>query len=171
MFVLTAKVNKKRLAAILLAVLLLAVFLAVIICAAGREKQGAGEIRSAEDAAQYLASLGWQVSPEPLEVQKIVIPREFTGVYEDYLRLQKQQGFRLEKYAGLSAVRYTFAVLNYPSGEDGIVADLVIYGSSVIGGDIQSTALNGFMEGLRDSAPTPVPSATPSTGIKQTVSA
>ena len=29
----------------------------------------------------------------PVETQEIVIPREFTGVYEDYVKLQNEQGF------------------------------------------------------------------------------
>jgi hypothetical protein len=41
----------------------------------------------------------------------------------------------------MDAVRYTFRVLNYPSGEDNIVADVVVHGNTVIAGDIQSTAL------------------------------
>ena len=41
---------------------------------------------------------------------------------------------------------------NYPTGEKEIVADLVVSGQSIIAGDIQSTALDGFMTGLRPTA-------------------
>ncbi len=36
-----------------------------------------------------------------------------------------------------------------PSGEENIVADLVVCGQTVIAGDIQSTAMDGFMTGLK----------------------
>ena len=122
MFVLTAKLNKKKIGAVLLAILLAIVLLVAILSFSGGERPA--QIRSSEDAAAYLRSLGWQVAPEPLEVQQIVIPRDFSGVYEHYIQLQRAQGFSLEKYGGMSAVRYTFPVLNYPTGEEGIVADI-----------------------------------------------
>lgn len=151
MFVMTAKLNKKKLAAVLLAVII--GIAAIIVAVSTIGGAGSGKIHSAEDAAAYLESLGWNVDPAPLEVQEIVIPREFTGVYESYIELQRRQGFSLEDYGGMSATRYTFTILNYPGGEKGIVADMIVYGSSVIAGDVQSTAIDGFMEGLCDSAP------------------
>ncbi len=151
MFVMTAKLNKKKLTAILLALVLAIVAIVVAIGAIGGSS--GGRICSSEDAAAYLESLGWQVSKTPLEVQEIVIPRQFTGVYESYIQLQRKQGFKLEEYGGMSATRYSFSVLNYPGGEDNIVADIVVYGSDIIAGDVQSTAIDGFMEGLRDHAP------------------
>ena len=110
MFVMTAKLNKKKLTAILLALVLAIVAIVVAVSTIGGSS--GGKIRSCEDAAAYLESLGWQVSPEPLEVQEIVIPRQFTGVYESYIQLQRQQGFKLEEYGGMSATRYSFNVLN-----------------------------------------------------------
>lgn len=153
MFVMTAKLNKKKLAAVLLAVVLLIVAVVVALSVIGGSS--VQKISSSEDAAVYLESLGWQVDHNPLEVQEIVIPRQFSGVYESYIELQRRQGFKLEEYGGMSATRYTFRVLNYPSGEDCIVADIIVYGSSVIAGDVQSTAIDGFMEGLCDNAPSP----------------
>ena len=49
----------------------------------------------------------------------------------------------------MEARRYSFRVLNHPSGEENIVADLVVCGQTVIAGDIQSTAMDGFMTGLK----------------------
>ena len=72
-----------------------------------------------------------------------------SGVYADYAALQKKQGFPIEQYGGMDAVRYTFKVKNYPSNEKEVVADLVVSGQSVIAGDIQSTALDGFMTELK----------------------
>ncbi len=151
MFVMTAKLNKKKLTAILLALVLTITVIVIAVSAIGGS--GSGKICSSDDAAKYLESLGWQVSHEPLEVQEIVIPREFTGVYESYIELQRKQGFKLEEYGGMSATRYSFTVLNYPGNNDCIVADIIVYGNEIIAGDVQSTALDGFMEGLCDHAP------------------
>ena len=157
MFVFTAKLNRKKavIFVIAFALLLVAIILAVSLRGVRRESRADTTakpplaIRSEADAAAYLEALGWQVEPTPLEVQDIVIPREFRGVYADYVALQNQQGFPIEQYGGMDARRYTFRVLNYPTGEQEIVADLVVCGQAVIAGDIQSTALDGFMTGLK----------------------
>lgn len=152
MFVFTAKLNKKKLlaaAVVLLAAALLAVILLSIL---GAEGTSSPAVRSAEDAAAYLRSLGWQPEPEPIEVQELVIPRDFSRVYEQYAALQREQGFELERWAGMKATRYSFRLLNYPGGQD-VVADLLVCGESVVAGDVQSTALDGFMEGLTAHAP------------------
>jgi hypothetical protein len=39
-------------------------------------------------------------------------------------------------------------VLNYPDYDDTVVADIIVYNNMVIGGDIQATAMDGFMSGL-----------------------
>ena len=158
MFVFTAKLNRRKavLFLIVFALILAAVILAVSLRGTGKaahaERTSApAVVRTAEDAAAFLAALGWEVDPDPLEVKEIVIPRSFSGVYADYVALQKKQGFPIEQYGGTDAVRYTFKVRNYPSGEKEIVADLVVSGQTVIAGDIQSTSIDGFMTGLKPS--------------------
>jgi hypothetical protein len=154
MFVFTAKLNRKSAVAAVavLALLLIAVILLVSlrsIGAASTKKPEPSGITDAAGAARYLAGLGWQVEPQPLEVKDLVIPRSFSGVYADYAALQAKQGYPLAEYGGMEARRYSFRVLNHPSGEENIVADLVVCGQTVIAGDIQSTALDGFMTGLK----------------------
>ncbi len=153
MFVFTAKVNRKSAIAAVaaLALVLIAVILLVSLHSIGGSKPAPDTtgISDASDAARYLAALGWQVEPQPLEVRELVIPRSFDGVYADYAALQAKQGYPLAEYGGMAARRYSFRVLNHPSGEESIVADLVVCGQTVIAGDIQSTALDGFMTGLK----------------------
>ena len=155
MFVYTAKINKRK---ALIYVIAFALLIALIIILVSVFRDGKGgnhssisesSVKDSGDVAQYLSSLGWKVEDKPIEVKEIVIPREFTGVYADYIDLQKSQGYTIDQYGGMDAVRYTFKVLNYPSGEKNIVADVVVHGTTVIAGDIQSTALNGFMTGLK----------------------
>jgi hypothetical protein len=160
MFVFTAKFNKKKaiMIVIALAVLLLAIILIAGSISRGKAKDAGlsgTNLRSNEDRIAYLNALGWEVSDTPLDTQEIVIPREFTGVYEEYVSLQKEQGFNLDKYGGMEAVRYTYKILNYPGGDDTVVADLIICKNRLIAGDIQSTALNGFMHGMIQNSESP----------------
>ena len=70
-------------------------------------------------------------------------------------RLQRHaagQGFDLEPYAGQICTQYVYKVENHP-GDDQVYATLLVYGDEIIGGDIASTAVDGFMHGFAsDSA-------------------
>ena len=105
-------------------------------------------IKSNEDRIEYLSSYGWQVSSEPLASQELLIPTEMDDTYDEYLALQKEQGFDLEKYAGKRVKRYTYEITNYPSGEQGVQANLILYKNTVIGGEVLSSQLDGFLHGL-----------------------
>lgn len=142
------KKDKKR---VIIAILLTA----VIVCAIFLLKDnGSGDgspsavVKSNDDRIAYLESYGWEVAEEPIEEVTIVIPQNFDDIFQGYNDIQLEQGFDLSKYAGLEAVRYTYSVTNYPTGETNIVADIIVYRNEVIAGDIQSTALDGFMHGL-----------------------
>jgi len=154
MFIVTTKLSRKKAVAI---VLILALLLGAIILFAGRRDQNAGEapdavhipVETAQDIVAYLNSLGWQVGEEPIEVQEVLIPREFNEVYTAYNEIQKKAGFDLKNYSGQDAVRYTYQILNYPDHEEDIVADVLVSNGRIIGGNIQSIHLDGFMHELR----------------------
>ena len=105
-------------------------------------------MRSNQDRIDYLAAYGWQVSEEPLVTQELLIPEEMDDSYTEYLALQTGQGFDLQKYAGKRVKRYTYEVLNYPTGETGVQANLLLYKNTVIGGEVLSPQLDGFLHGL-----------------------
>ena len=105
-------------------------------------------VRSNQDRINYLSAYGWQVSEEPLATQELLIPEELDDSYTEYLALQSDQGFDLRKYAGKRVKRYTYEVLNYPTGETGIQANLLICKHTVVGGEILSPRLDGFLHGL-----------------------
>ena len=150
MFIFTAKFNRKKAVAL---VLILGLILAAVIVIAGKlSGGGAADSLPAPDSNEgriaYLESFGWQVSAQPVECRDVIIPREFPEVYSEYNALQLEQGFDLRDYAGMDAVRYTYAVLNYPDRPTGVVADIIVCQGCVIAGDVQSFALDGFMHGL-----------------------
>ena len=105
-------------------------------------------VKTNEDRVAYLADFGWQVSPEPIATQEMLIPKEMDESYNEYLALQSGQGFDLEKYAGKRAKRYTYEITNSPTGEAGVQVNLLIYKNTVIAGEVLSPQLDGFLHGL-----------------------
>ena len=155
MLIVTAKMPKRKLT--------LGVAAAALLCccaialnfgqAAIREVSGstapqAKGVKSNQDRIDYLAAYGWQVSQDPIATQELLIPEEMDDSYQEYLALQADQGFDLEKYAGKRVKRYTYEVLNYPSGETGGQGNLLVCKNTVIGGEVLSPRLDGFLHGL-----------------------
>ena len=154
MFIITAKVRKGRIVAVAAAA---AVVCGVLVAAAGllggRGAAASGlpspkGVKSNEDRVAYLEGYGWQVLEEPLATEELLIPEEMDESYDDYLSLQASQGFDLTDYCGKRVKRYTYEITNYPTGESGIQAGLLVYKSTVIGGDVLSAQLGGFIHGL-----------------------
>jgi len=109
-------------------------------------------IKTNEDRVAFLGEYGWQVKEEPLATQELIVPGEFDESYAEYLALQAGQGFDLEKYAGKRLKRYTYEVTNYPSGESGVQVNLLVYKNTVVGGEVLSAKLDGFLHGLTPHA-------------------
>lgn len=147
MFVKTVKVKKvARIAGFILVALLVALA-AVHIFNRIIEPKGIS-LGSEAEQMEFLKSLGWDISPQPIDVRGVIIPEEWNGVYEDYNSIQLQQGFDLDKYRGKPADIYTYEVYNYGNSRPNVVANLVICDGKLIAGDICCTELGGFMHGL-----------------------
>ena len=136
-----------------LIVLCVLAFIAVLLLvgnAAGGVKILARDVASTtEKRVAFLAECGWQVDPASEQSQQILIPERFTPVYESYNDLQRQQGYDLSKFCGRTCMMYTYTVTNYQDQEQTVLADLYVYKNQIIGGDIHSTDLGGFMIGLK----------------------
>ena len=117
----------------------------VLICSG----PSGSSLDTAEERAEYLASLGWKADPESEQHRAVVLPEEFSGSIAQYNALQKQQGFDLERYAGEEVDSWSYDLAEYPGGEENVTAQLYTYKGAVIGGDIHSNALGGFMHGLK----------------------
>lgn len=155
MLIVTARIPRRRLAvsgaaaAVLCCVVLIASLLPSSYYETGAfAVPNPKGIRTAEDRIAYLEYFGWKVSPQPSAVEELKIPEEFDERYLEYLDLQSGQGFDLTKYAGKQVKRYTYSIENYPTGETGIAANLLVYKNTVIGGEILSPTMNGFLHGL-----------------------
>lgn len=134
-------------------VLLILIGSALILCAlilAIADGGGRGpSVKTNEERVKFLSDLGWQVDPEPMEVSEVVIPLEFSDVYQKFNELQTEQGYDLAEHQGEKATIYAYRVRNYSNYSGPVVAELYIANDRVIGGDIHSLSLNGFMHGLK----------------------
>lgn len=110
---------------------------------------GGQDYRSEEARKQYISGLGWEVDPTPVSIKEVTIPQEFNDVYCNYNSLQKNQGYNLEKYKGKKVTGISYKVLNYPDQQAEVRLNLLVYKGKIIGGDVHSLQLDGFMQGLK----------------------
>lgn len=101
-----------------------------------------------QQRVEFLSQFGWTVQEEPDEILEVVIPKEFDEVYQQYNEIQKAQGCDLEKYAGKRCKRYSYNITNYPDHPENIHGNLIVYNGKIIGGDVCSLELDGFMHGF-----------------------
>ena len=110
------------------------------------------KVKSADDAAGFLSQFGWVVDAGSAEAKEVTVPAEFDKVFAGYNELQKSQGLDLSKYKKKAVTRYTFAVTNYDGYEGAVYANVLVYRGRVIGGDICSADVNGFIHGFEKPA-------------------
>ena len=146
----TMRISRKtRVRALILGGCLLLLLLLLLGRGAGSAALFAGgRVSATEDRVAFLAERGWTADADSEQVQIIHIPEAFPPVFEDYNALQLQQGYDLHDYAGRDCDLYTYAVTNWPDESQTVLANLYVYRGRVIGGDIHSTNLDGFMIGL-----------------------
>ena len=163
MMVMTAKVNLKKVAIILGAVV--AVILALILLFGGSVSTttAAQSVSGNDGRVAFLQEMGWQVSTSPVESGQVRIPQEQSPVYQRYNDLQKSQGYDLTQYAGKTVMRYVYKVNNFPNATEPVYATLLVYKDQIIGGDVTDTAAKGMVQGLKKSAIKEVTPTTPST--------
>ena len=98
----------------------------------------------------FLSQFGWKISEDPVEVSEVIIPENFDDGYTEYAEMNKAQGLDLELFRGMRAKRWTYTVLNYPGLENtqSVQANILVLDGRVIGGDICSLELGGFIRGF-----------------------
>lgn len=96
----------------------------------------------------YLQSLGWEVTPEPMETLQFLLPETLEEPYLTYNELQQTQGFDLSACCGKQVTRYTYTILNHPDQTDGVQANLYVCDGVPVAGDICCPGENGFLSAL-----------------------
>ncbi|RPF48107.1 uncharacterized protein DUF4830 [Hydrogenoanaerobacterium saccharovorans] len=113
-----------------------------------------GVAKTEKDRLEFISQFGWETEKEPEEIAEIVIPEKFDEVYDKYNKLQKSQNFNLEKFKGKRCKRYTYKITNYPECPDFARINILVLEGKVIGGDVCSTELDGFMHGFEANSAT-----------------
>ena len=145
----TIKLTKKHLVAAVLAVAALVAVLILMLPGGEAAETGASvTLKTPNDCVQYLTGLGYQLDAASCRSKKVQIPKEFDAVYQTYNDMQKECGFDLSKYAGKKVELSTWAVTNWPDGEE-VLVDVLVYKNKVIGGAVYTASVEGFMYGLQ----------------------
>lgn len=150
MIIFTAKLSRSKLIGILVAaaaVILLVIFLANRGTGTTMEPVAGTKLSTPESRSEFLSTCGYQVSPEPVRTQEVLIPKEFTEVYSQYNRLQGSQGFDLSKYKGKKVMQYVYQVEG-TEGDTPVYATLLLYKNKLIGADLSRGGEDGFLRPL-----------------------
>ena len=150
MFVMTTKVDMKKILIILAAVA--ATILAVVLLFGGKNdtvQTDAPAVTSNDARVKFLTDMGWEVTNSPVESSQVRIPEEMTPVYERYNALQKSQGYDLTQFAGRKVMRYVYKINNFPGATEPVYATLLVYKNRIIGGDITDTGAGGVVQGFQ----------------------
>ncbi len=155
MFVFSLRASKPKLIVILCAVTAVLIALVLILRGGGRAVINSESVScrasNAEERVAFLSQFGWKIDEDPVEVSEVIIPSEFNNTYSEYNGIQKNQGMDLEPYRGRRVKRWVYEVKNYPgyaADSECIRATILVYNGIVIGGDVSSLELNGFMQGF-----------------------
>lgn len=162
MMVMTAKVDFKKVIAVLAAIA--GVILALILLLGDGEDTAptvAAPVSGNDARVQFLKDFGWEISASPVESGQVRIPETQSEVYERYNALQKSQGYDLSEYAGKTVMRYVYKVNNYPGATEPVYATLLVYKNKVIGGDITDTAAKGVIQGFKKQESPTMPTTAP----------
>ena len=120
--------------------------------AEGQVSYSYGKVKSAADAVNFLSQFGWTVDGGNPECENVTIPAEFDKVFAAYNEIQREQGLDLSKYKKKELTRYTFEVTNYEGYEGKVYANVLVYRNKVVGGDICSAEVSGFVHGFEKTA-------------------
>ena len=106
------------------------------------------KIKTDDDVEAFLAQFGWKVGATPTEICEVTIPDEFDKIFTAYNEIQKAQGLNLAKYRRKTVKRYTYEVTNYEGYEGKVYANVLVWRGRVIGGDVCSADVSGFIHGF-----------------------
>lgn len=155
MFVFSFRSVKAKLIVVLVLLVMLGVGIAILAKEDTKSVEKSNGVvlkaNNSKERIAFLSQFGWEVVEDPIEVCEVIIPAEFDETYKKYNEIQKAQNLDLEKYKGVRAKRWTYEIKNYPgyaASQSPIRANLLVYEGNVIGGDICSVELDGFMQGF-----------------------
>ena len=160
MMVMTAKVDKKKIAMVIGAAALL--ILGAILLFGGEDTAPTVStgVTGNDARVAFLKDFGWDVTTSPTESSQVRIPEASSEIFDRYNALQKSQGYDLSHYAGKTVMRYVYKINNYPGATEPVYATLLVYKNQIIGGDVTDTSAKGVVRGFSMPKTDAKPSAT-----------
>ena len=107
------------------------------------------DLSSIDGREAYLNSLGWEINKESESFKTVIVPDKLDGIMAQYNRMQQAQGYDLGQHLGESCSQYSYELTNYKDSDGTVLVTLYIQDGKLIAADIHSTAVNGFMHGLK----------------------
>ena len=93
----------------------------------------------------FIKNAGYTVLSTEPQTKTVTIPETFSDVYKNYNDIQRAAGYDLSLYKGCEVTIYTYNIQT-PDGYSGeSVCNMIVYNDRIIGGDVSSAALGGFM--------------------------
>ena len=164
MMVMTAKVDKKKIAIILAGIVaVLAIIIALVSGGNDAPASSVTAVANNDDRVNFLSGFGWEVTTSPVESSQVRIPEKSSEVFDRYNALQKSQGYDLSNYAGETVMRYVYKINNYPGAAGPVYATLLVHKDQVIGGDVTDTSPGGKIRGFKMPEPTATTAPTSAT--------
>ena len=97
----------------------------------------------------FIKNLGLVPNETLVEEKTLLIPEKFTDVWNRYNEIQKAAGYDLSLFSGKIPTLYKYEISDFKDGSSAYI-NIIILDGKVIGGDISSTELNGFMLPLKE---------------------
>ena len=149
MLIMTAKVDKKKIAIALLAAIVLIGGIIMLFSGGESTPTGTNAVSDNDARVAFLKSFGWDVVSSPVESSQVRIPEKSGDVFARYNELQKSQGYDLSAYAGKTVMRYVYKIKNYPAATEPVFATILVYKDQIIGGDVTDTGAKGVVRGFK----------------------
>lgn len=125
MKVLSIRLSRCRVCAFLLAIILVIALLGS--CALGGKKISQHHLQ--QTCLEFLDERGWKVDVNSERIDEIQIPLNFSGIYQEYNQIQKEQGFDLEDYRGEVCKRFRYSAVGFNDGKE---VELCLYKGEII---------------------------------------
>lgn len=107
------------------------------------------DLSTSEGREAYLNSLGWEIKPDSESFRTVIVPDKLDGIMAQYNRMQQAQGYDLSMHLGESCSQYSYELTNYTDSDGTVIVTLYVQDGKLIAADIHTTAVNGFMHGLK----------------------
>ncbi len=132
---------------------LFCVFTIILILQYDSHTKPVSSIINEESVISFLQSNNIEIDVTGMNVSYIVLSDENGEVFYNYNEMQKQNGFDLSPFVGKKIQKYSGPVIKCPDCEnvEGVYATVLTYEDKIIGADIYSVSVNGFMRGVKNN--------------------